>query len=179
MASGSVVWVTGLSSSGKTTLCNGIWKLVKSRLPELVLLDGDMIREAFGNDLGYNEEDRIVQVKRTQNLAKMLSRQGLVVVVAMLYSNSALLNWNRCNIEDYFEVYLKASMATVRSRDAKCLYAKAEAGKIGDVVGMDIAWHAPEAPDLVITTNNLTNPDELARQVVAAIPRLASALKGA
>ena len=86
-----VIWVSGLSASGKTTLCNAMWRLLKSQAPELVLLDGDVIRAVFSNDLGYREEDRVVQITRIQNLAKLLSDQGLVVLVAALYANHSLL----------------------------------------------------------------------------------------
>ena len=74
-----VIWLTGLSGSGKTTLCNSLWDLLKPDLPQLVLLDGDAIRSALGERLGYKEPDRVVQITRIQNLAKMLSDQGLVV----------------------------------------------------------------------------------------------------
>ena len=172
-----VVWVCGLSESGKTTLCNALWQLLKPCLPELVLLDGDAIRSAFGHDLGYREEDRIVQIKRIQNMAKILSDQHMIVLVAALYANRDLLSWNRENIQDYFEVYLEASLDTLRLRDTNSLYARAESGEINNVVGMDIPWHAPESPDLIINTDNFASPNELARQVIVAIPRLRSALE--
>ncbi|MBI4283287.1 MAG: adenylyl-sulfate kinase, partial [Chloroflexi bacterium] len=86
-----VIWVTGLAGSGKTSLCNALYRLLKPQLPELALLDGDVIRAAFGNDLTYSEEDRVKQVKRLQNVAKVLSEQGLVVIVAVVYAHPDLL----------------------------------------------------------------------------------------
>ena len=172
-----VIWVTGLSGSGKTTLCNALWRLLKPSLPELVLLDGDALRSAVGDHLGYREEDRIVQIKRLQNVAKLLSDQKLVVIVAALYANPELLNWNRRNLKDYFELYLEVSMNTLRRRDTKSLYVKAEFGEICDVVGVDIAWHAPERPDLVLNTDEPATSDELARQIINAIPLLSLVLK--
>jgi len=167
-----VIWVTGLSGSGKTTLCNALWQLLKPRVPELVSLDGDVIRRVFGANLGYREEDRVVQIKRLQNLAKMLSEQGLVVLVAALYASPDLLGWNRQNIRDYFEVHLEASLETLRNRDDKGLYASLDAEAVRNVVGVDIPWHAPKAPDIKINTDNPQEPSALARRVLAAIPSL-------
>jgi adenylyl-sulfate kinase len=167
-----VIWVTGLSGSGKTTVCNALWELLKPRLPHLVLLDGDSVRQALGDGLGYREEDRVVQISRIQSLAKMLSDQGLVVLVAALYSSPKLMAWNRQNITHYFEIYLEASLESLKERDYKGLYKGATEGSIPNVVGMDIPWHVPEAPDLVISTERLESPEALAQQVVAAIPDL-------
>jgi adenylylsulfate kinase-like enzyme len=167
-----VIWVTGLSGSGKTTLCNAIWQLLKPRLPELVSLDGDGVRSAFGDGLGYREADRVIQIKRMQGLAKVLSDQDLVVLVAALYYHPDLSAWNRDNIKDYFEVYLETSIEAVRGRDNKGLYEQAMAGVIQDVVGVDIPWHVPEAPDLIINNDNPRSAEQLARQVIAAVPGL-------
>lgn len=172
-----VIWVTGLSSSGKTTLCNALWERLKPERPELVLLDGDAVRMAFGGGLGHREEDRVVQITRIQNMAKMLSDQGLVVLVAALYANPELLAWNRGNIGRYFEVYLKASLETVRQRDNKDLYAKADSGDMSDVVGVDIPWHAPESPDLIIDCDAGESVDLLASRVLSLAPGLAAAAR--
>jgi adenylyl-sulfate kinase len=167
-----VIWVTGLSGSGKTTLCDAIWESLKPGMPELVSLDGDAVRAAFGGGLGYKEEDRMVQIGRIQQLAKILSDQGLVVLVAALYSHPDLLAWNRENIKGYFEIYLETSLQTLQDRDGKGLYKGAQSGEIPNVVGVDIPWNSPESPDLVINNDNPRPAEELARQVVAAIPRL-------
>ena len=169
-----VIWVTGLSSSGKTTLCNALWETLKPQQPGLVLLDGDAVRRAFGGGLGYREEDRVVQISRIQKIAKMLSDQGLVVLVAALYANPELLTWNRDNISQYFEVYLKASPETVRQRDNKDLYAKADSGAMSDVVGVDIPWHAPQSPDLTIECDAGEPVDLLASRVLKLVPGLAA-----
>jgi adenylyl-sulfate kinase len=149
-----VIWVTGLSASGKTTLCQALWRLLKADLPQLVLLDGDAVREIFANDLTYKEEDRTIQIQRLQRLAKELSSQGLVVLVAALYAHPDLLAWNRANIPDYFEVYIEAPLSLVRQRDPKGLYAKAARGEMPDVVGLDIPWYAPMRPDFLVRAQN-------------------------
>lgn len=167
--SGMVIWVTGLSGSGKSTLCNALERLLKPSTPELVIIDGDAIRQAFGDRLGYREEDRVLQIKRLQSLAKMLSEQGLVVLVAALYAHPELLAWNRENLRNYHEIYLEAPVETVRRRDSKRRYE----GGPGRVVGSDIPWHAPVSPDITIDVDAPDGPEALAQRVIDSIPRFA------
>jgi len=174
-----VIWITGLSGSGKTSLSNALFRLLKPRVPELVLLDGDTIRAVFAHDLGYREQDRVIQIKRLQKIAKVLSEQQLVVIVAALYSHPDLFAWNRENFQNYFEIYLEISLDTARRRDTKGLYAPGASPEGANVVGIDIPWHAPLNPDLVIDANKPVSPNTLARQVAASIPKLASLFEGA
>ena len=160
----SVIWITGLSSSGKTTISKGLYKELIDQYSPLVLLDGDDIRIAFGEDLGHKEKDRIIQIKRIQNISNLLVKQNVNVLVAALYSNDKLLNWNKLNFKNYFEIYLKASIKTVQSRDTKNLYSPALNGKIKDVVGIDINYKDPENSDLVIDMDaNPSIPDVLTK----------------
>ena len=173
-----VIWITGLSGAGKTTLCNALKDLLKPKLPELVVLDGDEVREAFGHNLSYAEADRILQVRRLQSIAGVLSRQGLIVVVGVLYNNPALLQWNRENFSDYFEVYLDVSLEKIMQQDAKGLYAAAMKGQEKNVVGVDIEWHAPSKADLVFKADDRQPPENMARAIAAKMPRLSEALLG-
>lgn len=167
-----VVWLTGLSGAGKTTIAEAIVRIVKPYLPELVLIDGDVIRDLFGAGLGYDEEARIQQIIRIQRLALFLSRQNIPVVVAALYANPELLNWNRNNLPDYFEVYVDTPLAVVQERDPKGLYSKALSGEVADVVGMDIPWHSPKNPNMVLGSLDVT-PELLAIKIIRALPRFA------
>lgn len=178
MTEGAVIWLTGVSGAGKTTIAEAIQRLAKPRLPELVLIDGDVIRDLFGAGLGFHEAARVEQIGRIQRLAKMLAGQGLIVVVAALYAHPDLLDWNRRNLPGYVEVYVQADMDVVRRRDVKGLYAKAAAGTMPNVVGIDIPWHAPQHPDLIIHSAGGESPEQGARRVMAAVPRLAHLLEG-
>jgi adenylylsulfate kinase-like enzyme len=170
-----VIWMTGLSGAGKTTLCETLNRRLKPVLPALTTLDGDAVRQVFGSELGYTEADRVTQIKRIQSLAEMLDRQGLVVLVAALYARPDLLAWNRDTFDGYVEIYLDAPLTLVQQRDPKGLYAKAAAEAMPNVVGMDIPWHAPESPDLTIDMTAGLTVDETADLVIAAVPALAEA----
>lgn len=167
-----VIWVTGLSGAGKTTLCRALKELLRPKLPQVVMIDGDIVRETFDDGLGYGEKDRWVQVARIQRMARMLSDQGLIVLAAVLYSHPELLQWNRREIRSYYEIYLKTSLDALRHRDYKGIYAQADAGQMREVVGLDIAWHEPTSPDLVIHQDHPEEASQLARKVVASIPEL-------
>jgi cytidine diphosphoramidate kinase len=164
-----VIWITGLSGSGKTTICDAIRDLVISQSVRPIILDGDIVREAFGNDLTHREEHRQIQISRLQRLAKALSDQGHLILVAALYASDELLAWNRNNIENYFEVYLDAPLSLVRKRDPKGLYAKADAGDMPDVVGIDIPWTPPKNPDLTVDFESAKTPQHIARKIVECV----------
>lgn len=169
-----VIWITGISGAGKTTLCNALYDHLKPNLPHVIKIDGDDVRQAFGADLSFAERDRRIQIARIQRIVKVLSDQDLIVLVGALYGDSELLAWNRANLRDYFEVYLKASLDLVKRRDAKGLYAKAAAGELSDVVGVDIPWHEPRHADLVIEADDCDSAEALVRRVLCANPRLAA-----
>lgn len=161
-----VIWITGISGSGKTTLANAILKKYKKNLLNLVNVDGDVVRELFGN-LGFDKSSREEQIKRIQKLCIFLERQGLIVIVSALYCDENLMNWNRKNFSNYYEIYLEASINLVKLRDPQGLYQKFYQGKEKNVVGLDIPFQKPQNYDLKInmdeeniieeTINKITN----------------------
>lgn len=173
-----VLWLTGLSGAGKTTLCKALWALLKPGLPELIILDGDAVRQMMGHDLGHDEASRAKQVARLRALAKFLSDQGHVVVVAAVYTRPDLTAESRKTLRGFFQVYLDATLETVKKRDTKGLYAAAQEGRTKDVVGVDIPWHPPADADLVVQCG-VETAEQSARRIAAAVPRLARALERA
>ncbi len=165
-----VIWITGLSGAGKTTLATALYEAMKPGLPALVRIDGDEVRALFGNSLGFAESDRRLQIQRLQNLAAMLDGQGVTVIVAALYAHPDLLAWNRDHFSDYFEVYLEASLDLVRSRDSKGLYAKADCGEMAHVVGLDVPWHAPDTPHMTVTARDDLDTAAVVRDIMDRLP---------
>jgi adenylylsulfate kinase-like enzyme len=154
-----VVWIIGLSGTGKTTLATEIVIKTKIEANNTVLVDGDVIRDIFGNDLGYTMEDRLKNAERICQLCKFLDDQGINVVCAILSIFPETRAWNRENINNYYEVFIDTPMITLVSRDSKGIYGKYNRGEISEVAGMDIDFPQPVNADLVI--NNYKSLDDL------------------
>lgn len=152
-----VIWLIGLSGSGKTTLGRIVAQQLRQRHPNTVLLDGDEVREIFGSDRGddaYTVAGRRRNAERLTALCRMLDRQGLHVVCCVLSIFPDMRADNRRQFSGYFEVFLDAPLSVLQARDVKGLYAAARAGTCRNVVGVDIPFPRPEAPDLVIDTSS-------------------------
>lgn len=165
-----VIWIIGMSASGKTTLAKEIHSLMQEDQPNTVLVDGDLVRAISGNDLGHTIEDRWQNAQRTSRLCQELDRQGLNVVCAILSIFHESQRWNRENFSDYQEIYLKVSMDTLRRRDFKGLYERAFNKEENDVVGVDIDFLPPYAPDLVI--NNDQDRTDIGAMAMTALTDL-------
>ena len=120
-----IIWITGISGAGKTTIANFLLKKLRKTYSNLVNLDGDVIRNLYGDELGYDVNSRIKQIKRIQKLCSFLENQGkLIVVVAALYAEETLLRWNRRNFKKYLEVYLDASIDLVKKEEIQKIFIK-------------------------------------------------------
>ncbi len=146
-----VVWIIGLSGAGKTTLANEVIRQVRRSERNAVLIDGDAVREVFGNDLGHTMEDRRTNAQRICRLGKLLDEQGIHVVCAILSLFPASRTWNRKHLNSYYEVFIDAPMDDLVQRDSKGIYRRFNRGEIRDVAGMDIAFPRPDNADLVIS----------------------------
>jgi cytidine diphosphoramidate kinase len=158
-----VIWITGLSASGKTTLSKAFEKEYKSQFPNMVLLDGDVIRQLYGNDLGYVESDRKIQIQRIQSIAVFLEQQGIIVLVAALYANEEILKRNRELFKEYYEVYLKAEISSLQKREIKEIYKQALEKKMSNVVGIDIPYFEPVDPFILFHVEDRLTPDVMAK----------------
>ena len=124
-----VVWLIGLSGSGKTTLANEIVASKNNESKNTLLLDGDVIREIFGNDLDYSMEGRLLNARRICQLGKFLDEQGMNVICAILSIFPETREWNRDNVKDYYEVFIDVPIETLIERDSKGIYAKFNRGE--------------------------------------------------
>lgn len=149
-----VVWIIGLSGAGKTTLANEVVARVRQSRNAVVLIDGDVVREVFGNDLGYTMEDRRRNAQRICQLCKFLDGQDINVVCAILSIFPESRTWNRANLKNYHEVFIDTPIQDVVARDSKGLYSKFQNGEIRDVAGMDLEFPRPDDADLIIKNTN-------------------------
>ena len=148
-----VIWIIGLAGAGKTTIAKALYTRLKTEDRATVMLDGDAIREIFAGDLGFTLEDRRRNGWRICRMCKYLDDQGINVVCATLSQFHEQQDWNRENFSQYFEVYLEVDMNVLIRRDQKGLYSGALAGKISNVVGVDMPFPRPISPDLCLTNS--------------------------
>ena len=147
---GCVYWITGLSGAGKTTLGRELWQRLRAAGRSAIFLDGDMLREVIAEDLGHNLANRRKSAMRNARLCRMLASQGGDVVCPTISMFHDVQRWNRENIPNYREIYLRVPMDELQRRDAKGIYAAAKRGELCDVVGLDVAAELPESPDLIL-----------------------------
>ena len=150
-----VIWFTGISGAGKTTLAELVKQEFESRKLPIVLLDGDVVRDFFENDLGYSRLDRIQNVKRIAFAANLLALKGINVIVANIAPYYEVRDFIRRKLEDrYIQIFINSSVESVTVRDIKGYYKKIAEGKMDNLIGVDDAYDLPRNPDLVIDTNN-------------------------
>ena len=160
-----VYWLTGLSGAGKTTIGRLWYEKLKAAGETVVFLDGDELRQVFGDDLGFTEADRRKSAMRNARLCTLLAKQEITVVCCTISMFDSVREWNRENIPGYFEVYVKASMETLRRRDQKGLYSREEQ----DVAGVHFQVEEPKASDLVLENDGQRAPAEQVELLVQSI----------
>ncbi|RKZ52792.1 MAG: adenylyl-sulfate kinase [Candidatus Parabeggiatoa sp. nov. 3] len=169
LTSPKVLWITGLSGAGKTTIARATQEILRSKGVCTVLLDGDQVRNVVRDETcGHDQANRLKNAYRISRLAKMIAEQGLVVIVATMSLFHEIHDWNRKNLPHYFEIYLKVDLAILQKRDPKGLYHKANRGKESNIVGVHLDIEEPQYPDLVIENNeNLEDVSVIAELIVA------------
>jgi len=159
---GLVVWLYGMSGSGKSTIANAAEKVLHKQGRMTTILDGDNLRTGLNKHLGFSDDDRRENIRRAANVAKILADQGIITLVSVITPRQELRDLARDIIgDDYHEVYIKASYDLCEKRDVKGLYAKAAIGEIENFTGKDSAFEQPVAPDLIIDTEGQSVEDSV------------------
>ena len=169
-SSGVVIWLTGLSGAGKTTIGHEVVRILRARNTDVVFLDGDIFRAILANDVGHDKEGRFRNALRLAKMTKFLSDQGVTVVCATMSLFPEIWSWNRAELQNYFQVYVKVPLETVRARDPKGIYKRAEQGLIKDVIGFDLPFVAPVGSDLEIE-NGDSDREEITRRATSLVDR--------
>ena len=164
------VWFTGLSGSGKSTIANLVEKRLTALGKHTYILDGDNVRHGLNKDLGFSDEDRVENIRRVAEVAKLMTDAGLIVLVSFISPFRAERRMARELFDkgDFIEVHVDTPLAVAEQRDVKGLYAKARAGKIPNFTGIDSPYEAPESPELRLDTTT-ESPEVLATRVVEAL----------
>ena len=166
----AVLWFTGLSGAGKSTIANMVEKKLVARGRHTFLLDGDNVRHGLNRDLGFTETDRIENIRRVGVVARLMSDAGLIVLSAFISPFRAERDMVRAMVPDgeFFEIFVDTPLAEAEKRDVKGLYAKARAGELKNFTGIDSPYEAPEAPEIRIDTTQVT-ADQAADRIVDAL----------
>jgi bifunctional enzyme CysN/CysC len=164
----TVLWFTGLSGAGKSTIAN----LVEKRLHALghmtYLLDGDNVRHGLNRDLGFTDADRVENIRRVTEVARLMVDAGLIVLVSFIspFKAERLMARERVTDGEFVEVHVATSLAEAEKRDVKGLYAKARRGELANFTGISSPYEAPENPEIRIDTEKLP-PEQAADDIVA------------
>lgn len=166
---GLVVWMCGLSGSGKSTIANATERVLHQQGRFTVILDGDNLRTGLNANLGFSDSDRLENIRRIAEVAKILVSQGVIVFVSAITPRGELRDLARGLIgDDLFEVYIKASYEACEKRDVKGLYAKAARGEIEHFTGKDGSFEPPHNPDLTLDTE-ASSVEDAAFELLEAI----------
>ena len=166
----AVLWFTGLSAAGKSTIANLVESALLARGVHTVLLDGDNVRHGLNKDLGFTAADRVENIRRVAEVARLMTDAGLIVLTSFISPFRAERRLARevAAAGEFIEIYVEAPLETVIARDPKGLYKRALAGQIKNFTGIDQPYEEPEAAELVLHTADAT-PEALAERVVAEL----------
>ena len=149
-----ILWITGISGSGKTTLGRYFFKNFKKKYKNTIFLDGDEFRSLFNNDLKYTIKDRDKNAERMTAFVKYISNQNINLVISANITSQKYRNWCKKNLKNFIQIYIRANLESLKSRDYKKLYSKAISGKIKNVVGVDLPFNEPKNIDLFLDNND-------------------------
>jgi len=164
---GSVYWITGLSGAGKSTLAQALHVQLQAAGQPTVIVDGDAVRALLLSDASMDRGSRLRIAEFNGRLCRFLAMQGLHVVCATISLFHSVQAWNRAHLPNYTEICLTTPLEFLIERDPNGLYARARAGEIQHVVGLDIVPEWPTAPDFVFTTEHHPSPTAMAETILS------------
>lgn len=168
--SNRVIWITGLSGAGKTTLANELVQYMKKNDIKVIHLDGDELREVFSisamDSKDYERKSRLSVAMKYSKLCELISAQGFNVVISTISLFSEVHAWNRNNLPGYLEVYLKVPVDELCRRDPKGIYSQFYAGKITNIAGLDLCIDEPQSPDLVFEFRQGRQVNEMLEELI-------------
>lgn len=168
---GVTIWLTGLSGAGKTTIARCVEEKLRAKISQVEVLDGDLIRNWLSQGLGFSKQDRDTNVRRVGFVANLLSRNGTVVIAAMISPYREIRDEIRGITKNFVEVYVNSPLEVCESRDVKGLYAKARSGEIKAFTGIDDPYEAPLNPE-VVCYSAVETVEESADRVIQALEEL-------
>ncbi|UTA49521.1 adenylyl-sulfate kinase [Simiduia sp. 21SJ11W-1] len=159
-----LIWFTGLSGAGKSTIANGVALALYERNKHSYLLDGDNVRHGLSADLGFSDADRVENIRRIGEVGRLMVDAGLIVLSAFIspFRADRKLVREKFPAGQFFEIYVRAPLSVCEQRDPKGLYKKARRGQLQQFTGIDSAYEEPQAPDLVIDTANCSEQECIA-----------------
>jgi bifunctional enzyme CysN/CysC len=165
------IWMTGLSGAGKSTLANLLEKKLSSTGKHTYVLDGDNVRHGLNQDLGFTEADRVENVRRTAEVARLMVDAGLIVIVSLISPYRRDREFARSLFEphEFIEVFVDAPLELCERRDVKGLYARARRGEISNLTGLGSGYEAPAAPEIHLLTADQST-EECVADILRAVP---------
>jgi adenylylsulfate kinase len=162
-----LLWYTGLSGSGKSTVANAVDALLFKLNCHSYLLDGDNVRHGLNGDLGFSDEERIENIRRISEVAKLFLDSGLIVSTAFIspFASDRMLAKEKLAKDEFIEVFIDTPISVCEQRDPKGLYKKARAGEIKDFTGIDSSYDVPKAPQIHVKTAE-QSVEQCAKQIV-------------
>jgi bifunctional enzyme CysN/CysC len=167
---GSVIWFTGLSGSGKSTIANALEVELHTRGKRTYILDGDNVRQGLNKDLGFTDADRVENIRRIAEVAKLMMDAGLIVMTAFIspFRREREMARELIGAENFVEVYVNTSLEICEQRDVKGLYKKARSGLLPNLTGLNSPYEAPEHPDIELS-GAMSSPVKTAKKILATL----------
>ena len=172
--SAKVLWFTGLSGSGKSTIANEVERALQAKGHLTVLLDGDNVRAGINNNLGFSEADRTENIRRIAEVAKLFVNAGVITICCFVSPTEALRSLAReiVGSDDFIEIYVNTPVDVCEQRDVKGLYAKARRGEIKDFTGVNAIFEEPSKPEISLSAGNNTVADCVNLVLQQVTPRI-------